>query len=154
MTCKNCGQETHKIMMMEVEGYIVQVCPLCPREAKKVEFPVVIVKGGTRTQDVIVNQGNRSTPIDNERFNQYALTPAEIAETQALRPKTRLQDNPMTRQRDSIDPFTVGKRAKVYVGGDHPNRGKKAMDDLRKKLGGDFKVISDNGFRVVGERIH
>ena len=145
MVCKNCGQETHKIMMIEVDGFVVQVCPQCPRTEKKVEFPAVVVSGGSRTQDVLIR--------DDSKFNKYALTPAEIAETQALRPRTVLKDNPGSRGLDNVDYFVHGKRAKVYVGGDHPNRGKKVMDDLRRKLGGDVKVIADNGLKVVGERV-
>ena len=149
MTCPNCGKDTVRLTTVSDEdGGVFSFCSLCPRPKKEtLNFPTILT---SKTQ-----RGRPRKVSDNGKFSNFALTPEEIARTQALRPTVVMRDTLEKRRVDDVQARRRGERAKIFLGGDSPNRGKLAHNKIAKQLGTEnFKVVSDDGFRIVAEKLN
>lgn len=94
----------------------------------------------------------------DKKYEQYELSPEEIAETQRLRPTIRMPASPKQRDADSVDKIAQGSRVRIYQMGDGrlgQARNERVIKKAQAMLGtSDVKVISDNGFEVLVEAIN
>lgn len=148
MNCPNCKIETFKITTVcDDDGKPFSFCGLCPRpESKRINFPAIVT--GKR------GRGRPKKIENNGKFEKHKLSDEEINRNRVLSPNIRTFDTPQTRDRDSIDKM----RETVFVeapAGAISFRKRRIDKILTNKFGhSDFKIIRDNGFKVVAEALN
>ena len=139
-------------------------CPYCAKKAKKLKEMTLGVGGKplkirvcakcASTIEALggyVGETNRTNEkkAKNGKFDRFGLSPEEIAETQKLRPTVKVQDDPVKRSKDAIEPVITGRRETFHIYTDGSRAMREAqMARLRKKADAKFGM---NAWRVASQ---
>lgn len=163
--CKKKKRDLHE-MQVGVAGNLlnVKVCTKCKEGLEKImsfaqAFPTATGSTAQKPKEYkkpAPAKTAKPKPEQTKKFEQYALKPEEIAQTQALRPSIRRPDTPLARQKDDLDSVREGRRVTVYCYGVGATRGfrqKKIIADAMKQLGtANVRCVKDDGqFEAVFE---
>lgn len=164
--CPHCNKSKNELSKVEVRvaGNIltVSVCDKCAENLGKIAtyastFPSTTAVASApaprkRGRPPKLKVLDAQAPEQEKKFESFALSPEEIAKTQALRPTVRFSDSPKKRNLDALD----RPRATVYCMSGSPKmsagRNRKIVREAQAKLGTDnIKCLKDDGFEAVFE---
>ena len=143
--CGNCKENLSKIMSF------ASAFPTASAAARPASAPS---RAALRARKTVVPP--KKAKASDPKFDGYALSPEEIARTQALRPTIRIPDSPKKRQMDDIDKINSGERCRVFCMAGTPkmraSREKKIMNEAQSKLGTtNIRLVKDDGFEAIFE---
>lgn len=150
MKCTHCNKKkATEAMEVRVCGNVlnVTVCADCAKNLSSImgyasTFPTAsampaeaprpsVSKKPSRVARPMAKRPVPKPAVENARFDRHALSPEEIAKTQALRPSVRMPDSPVLRDRDSIDKIATKERCVLYGAG---SSGELEMRLIQKRL--------------------